>query len=206
MRGWDGPTGVGTPIGLGGFATGGLALHNPGNVKAGANLALSWSTKLAFGSTGSAPVSYALTSGSLPPGTGLRADGVVRGTPTGVGSGTAIITATAGTATGATVLNWSVLHRFVHTGTAKIPEGKAKVGATVHAQVGTIRRDAKTGTVVKPNAKVQWLKNGRPIKGATTSRLRLTSKLKGHRISFSYSVSAKGYLDFAGVGKAIAIH
>ncbi|HEY3737802.1 MAG TPA: S8 family serine peptidase [Jatrophihabitans sp.] len=199
--GWDGPTGVGTPNGLGGFAPGGIVLRNPGPERVGVHKAtIGWKV-----TSNTAGATYALTSGALPHGLVLGPDGIVRGKPKDVGSGQAVITATLGTApnpvrTGATVLSWNVLHVFV-AGKPKT-KGAFRTGVTLHAAVGTLRRDSRSGRVVHPKPKLQWLKDGKPIPGATKSKLKLTSKLTGHRISLRCTLATAGYLTLTATSKA----
>jgi hypothetical protein len=186
--GWDGPTGLGTPNGIGGFAPGGFVLHNPGPQQAGIGRSVSWNiSALGGGAT------YAVTSGALPPGLSLRADGVVRGKTQNAGGGSAVITATSGTRTGTTVLLWQSLHVFYADHKPQV-KGTAKVGATVRLAIGAIRRDSAHGARVRPVAKVQWLKDGKVIPRATKTTLKITAKFVGHHISCRYTVSQRGYL------------
>jgi hypothetical protein len=186
--GWDGPTGLGTPAGIGGFAAGGLVLHNPGVSKSGIGRRVAWRVS-ALGTS----ATYAVTSGTLPSGLTLGSDGVIRGATRGLGGGRAVITATNGARSGTTVLLWQSLHVFHVTRKPQI-KGTVKVGSTVRTSVGTVRRDSARGPVVRPAPKVQWLKDGKPIPGATRTTLRITSNFAGHRISYRYTLRATNYL------------
>jgi hypothetical protein len=56
----------------------------------------------------------------------------------------------------------------------------------------TLRVTKGTWTPTTVTRKIQWLANGKRIKGATKSRLRLTKKLAGKRISVRVIASAPG--------------
>ena len=64
-------------------------------------------------------------------------------------------------------------------------KGIVKVGQRLRVTKG-----AWNPTSVK--RKVQWLANGKKIKGATKMRLRLTSKLAGKKITVKVTASAAG--------------
>jgi hypothetical protein len=62
--------------------------------------------------------------------------------------------------------------------------GTARVGRKLHAQIG--RWTAGTRLTV------QWLANGKPIKGATGTTLKLNQKLKGKKVAVRVTGSLKG--------------
>ncbi|WP_167736786.1 lamin tail domain-containing protein [Nocardioides sp. 1609] len=70
--------------------------------------------------------------------------------------------------------------------------GTAKVGSTLTGTGGTTSPAAVT-------RRYQWLADGTPIAGATSSRLRLVGQLAGKRISLRVSASAAGYSDLTTV-------
>jgi subtilase family serine protease len=107
--GWDGPTGLGTPNGVGaltaGSSTGSVGVANPGNQGGTVGTAVSLSNSA---TGGSAPYSWTAT--GLPAGLAINASsGTVTGTPTTAGSSTVTITAKDSTgATGSTSFTWTV--------------------------------------------------------------------------------------------------
>jgi hypothetical protein len=67
--------------------------------------------------------------------------------------------------------------------------GTAKVGKTLTAAPGTWKAGSASLAV-----SLQWLNNGKAIKGATKSTLKLSKSLAGHKISLKVSVSVpEGY-------------
>ncbi len=92
--GWDGPTGLGTPIGTTAFApsgTSGVTITNPGAQAATIGSAFSL-TLSARGGSGS----YSWTGTGLPPGLSLSTAGVVSGKPSATGSFAVTVTGTSG--------------------------------------------------------------------------------------------------------------
>lgn len=66
-------------------------------------------------------------------------------------------------------------------------------GVAAVAEVLRVTRGTwNPGTVSR---KVQWLADGKRIKGATKARLRVTKKLQGKRIAVRVRVSAPQHLD-----------
>ena len=65
-------------------------------------------------------------------------------------------------------------------------KGTAKVGKRLRVTQGTLNPTAV-------ERKIQWLANGKKIKKATKRRLKVTSKLRGKKITVRVTVSAPGY-------------
>jgi hypothetical protein len=81
------------------------------------------------------------------------------------------------------------------TGKVKVT-GKAKVGKTLKAKPG--KADGATVTY-------QWLANGKAIKNATKSKLKLTKGLKGKKVSVQATYGKDGYLDTVQTSKAVKV-
>lgn len=75
--------------------------------------------------------------------------------------------------------------------------GKAKVGWTLTGTDGTWTPTPATTTY-------QWLANGAPISGATSTKLKVGPSLVGKAITFRVTVSADGFLDATATSAATA--
>lgn len=75
--------------------------------------------------------------------------------------------------------------------------GTAKVGKVLKAVTGTWPK----GTVLK----VQWLANGKPVKGATKPKLKLTKKLKGKKVNVVVTGTKPGYAPKVKKSKAVKV-
>ena len=86
--------------------------------------------------------------------------------------------------------------------TAPAPAAPAAVRAVMVVKMPKIKGTAKVGQRLRvtkgawnPTSvkrKLQWLANGKKIKGATKTRLRLTSKLAGKKLTVKVTASAAG--------------
>ena len=199
--GWDGPTGLGVPLGLGGLATTTPAVppvtltpRSPGAVTATKGRTVRWDVRVT-GRTPASGVAYAAS--GLP--AGLRiSGGAVTGTPTRTGSGTATITArptggvTPNFRAGRTTIRWRVVvHRIARVGAIRVG-GALRRGRKVSAVVGTFRRDSRTGAVVHPHLRYTWYAGGRVVGGAHARTLTLRSGWKGKRVWFKVTASGTG--------------
>jgi hypothetical protein len=106
--GYDGPTGWGTPNGLGAFGgstTGGsVTANNPGNQTGTVGTAVSLQLSA---SGGTAP--YTWTATGLPTGLSISSGGLITGTPTGTGTFSVTATAKDSTGvTGSTAFTWTI--------------------------------------------------------------------------------------------------
>ena len=105
--GWDGPTGNGTPNGIGlfgGGTTGSVTVTNPGSKSSQVNTAVSLQMAA---SGGQSP--YTWTASGLPAGLSISDSGLITGTPTTAGTSTVTVTATdANGAKGQTTFTWKV--------------------------------------------------------------------------------------------------
>lgn len=199
--GWDGPTGLGSPLGVEGLRTSTKAVapvtlspRNPGTVTATKGRATRWNISY----TGRAPVTGVTYSATGLP-AGMRVlGGYVTGTPTRTGSGTATITARAvGGATptyrtGSTTFHWKVVvHRIVRTGRIAVT-GQTRRGTRVTATVGLFREDTTRGAVVHPHLSYVWYAGGTRVRGVTGRTLLLRSAWRNQRVSFTVTASGPG--------------
>ena len=111
--------------------------------------------------------------------------------PTGIGYPVGV----AGFATDDEVLG----HYFVRNGQARVV-GKTRVGRVVTAHLAPIHQDSANGLDITNTAatSLQWLRDGKPIKGATDSTYKLTKRDAGSRISFTATVTSATYTTPAG--------
>lgn len=208
MKGYDVPSGLGVPQGVGAFVADGsphvIELKKPVEVTSYRGQSLS--VKLRAKSANSAEVTF--FAAGLPKGLTLRSDGTVFGKPLTLGRTTVRLTVvdTSG-ATATTSFAWTVskLHKFVAARAPKII-GKVKVGGVVSASVGTLRRDSMKGAVVRPAVKVQWLVNGKAVKGATKASFRIPAKYKGMKISFRATVAKTAFKTVVHVTPHATVH
>ena len=119
--GYDGPTGLGTPNGVGAFGVPGgdyVTVTDPGNQVT----PLSSPVSLQIHATSSAglPLTYSAT--GLPPGLSISSSGLITGTAGGpAGSHTASVTVSDGTASGSTTFAWTVkAATVVYSGTIRL--------------------------------------------------------------------------------------
>ncbi|NUR29113.1 MAG: hypothetical protein HOV83_25285 [Catenulispora sp.] len=107
--GYDGPTGLGTPNGLGAFTAGGtgsetVSVTNPGNQTGVVGTAVSKQ----ISGTDSAGKTLTYSATGLPAGLAISSSGLISGTPTTAGTSSVTVTASSGTATGSTTFSWTV--------------------------------------------------------------------------------------------------
>jgi hypothetical protein len=201
--GWDGPTGIGTPIGLAGF--GGLGIvtvRNPGTVTSFAGSGAAINTRAT--DTAAAAIRYTAT--GLPSGTWMRADGYIVGTPSRNGSYLVTARATdAFGAVGAAAFRWNVnLHRMVTSSTPRVA-GIVRAGRVVSASFGVWRADSVRGGVIRPVAHMQWYVDGRPARGATGWSVRIAAAWRHHTLSYLLTASARYYSGYAHRTPAVRI-
>lgn len=81
----------------------------------------------------------------------------------------------------------------------KVPviSGATKVGSTLKCSTTLWTKSAKV--------QYQWLANGIAIKGATSSSLKLTSALKGKKISVKVTQSATGYMTASKTSSTVSV-
>ena len=198
--GWDGPTGLGAPLGLGGLSattpvTSPVTLkpHNPGNVTATRDRSARWNVTYS-GTKPPSGITYSAR--GLPAGMRLSG-GYVTGIPTHTGSGTATITVrpaggtTSAFKAGSTSFGWRVIvHAIVRTGTVRVA-GTLRRGRTVSATVGTFRQDSTRGTVLHPRLTYAWYVGGKRVAGAYRT-LRLQNAWHRKRVQFKVTASGPG--------------
>jgi subtilase family serine protease len=107
--GYDGPTGLGTPNGLGAFTSGGtstetVSVTNPGSQTGVVGTAVSKQ----ISATDSAGKALTYSATGLPAGLSISSSGLISGTPTTAGTSSVKVTAASGTATGSTTFSWTV--------------------------------------------------------------------------------------------------
>ena len=85
-------------------------------------------------------------------------------------------------------------HYFVRHGQARVV-GKTRAGRVVTAHLAPIHQDSANGLDITNTAAtdLQWLRDGKPIKGATGSTYKLTKRDVGSRISFTATVTSATY-------------
>ena len=74
-------------------------------------------------------------------------------------------------------------------------KGQAKVGKTLTASPGTWSPSPTSTTY-------QWLRNGKPISGATSATYKLKAKDEGKKVSAAVTVTSSGYVDSTATSKA----
>jgi hypothetical protein len=191
-RGWDGPTGLGTPKGLNGFApparTKILAIHNPGPQQTwnGSGVAI---RAVGQDSDRRVPLRYSAT--GLPPGAYIGTDGNIRGRPSSPGS--RVVTVTVRDANGASAkmaFRWTVIdHHIAASSTPKIT-GTVARGHTVTATYTSWRYDKPTGSLSHPTVHFQWYFDGRPIGAANKKTLTLSTSTSWYHHRLSLKITA----------------
>ena len=121
--GYNGPTGLGTPNGVGAFGVPGgggdhVTVTDPGNQVT--SLGSPVSLQIHATSSGGYPLRY--SAGGLPPGLSISSSGLITGTARGpAGSHTASVTVSDGTASGSTTFTWTVQAATVaYSGTIRL--------------------------------------------------------------------------------------
>ena len=121
--------------------------------------------------SGATAASYTLTAAELGKAISLRVTATADGHTDGVATSTATAPVAAGTITSTT---------------APKVTGTAKVGRTLTGTAGT-------WTPVPATTSYQWLADGKPVAGATSTTLKVGPSLVGKRISLRVAVTAPGY-------------
>jgi hypothetical protein len=190
--GWDGPTGVGVPLGINGLsaALNIVVVHNPGTVTSYAGRGLAINTKAS--DSGHAAVRY--TASGLPKGASMRSDGFIVGTPTRAGAYNITVRATDGLgSTGSTTFRLNVvLHHIVTTQRPHVA-GTVRHGHTVSVSFGTFRQDSVHGAVIHPHYHVQWYLSGKAIRGATGTKVKIPSSWRGRSLKYRVTASSTYY-------------
>jgi hypothetical protein len=204
--GWDGPTGVGVPQGIAGFAQvdpGTVHVHNPGSVTSWAGAAVKLDT--AAGDSQNYRISYYRARG-LPRGTAISTGGYLTGRPKAAGSYRVTVRATdsLGT-TGATTFAWTVRLHHIVTGARPHIAGIIRRGHTVRAAFGGWHRDRATGASIHPRATFRWFLDGRRIRGATRSSLWLHAAWRGHRVSVRVTAARRYYAGYRHTTAAVRV-
>jgi hypothetical protein len=133
---------------------------------------------------------FEITSGELPDGLTLSADGVLSGTPTENGDFTIEVTASNGL-DATTTLTLHVGKAHFTTDVAVTLSGEARVGARLDAVV--------TAITPAPDALAyQWLADGTPIPGATSASFTVPASLASAAISVRVTAVRVGYVDSVG--------
>ena len=192
--GWDGPTGLGTPIGLTGFTapattppapTGTVTVRDPG--AQGGWLGSPVSIDTSATDTATLALHYAAT--GLPAGLGIGSGGRISGSPTRAGTFSVRVTATdtAGVSGSITFTLTVREHRLV-TGRAPWISGGYRVASTLTLNHGGWRLDSPTGPVAGGvTVRVQWYADGAPISGAAGYRYTVARAVQGKRLSVRLS-------------------
>ena len=184
--GWDGPTGLGSPIGIAGFANPALAritMHRHANVTDWAGTA----ARVSVTSQDSKNLAALYTARGLPPGINLGSNGVTSGKPARAGKWNVVVSGHDATgAIASTRFVWTVRqHTFVATHKLQII-GARKVGHVLIAQYGPFHEDSAHGKIVKPKVSFQWYLNGHAIPAdrfGRSSALEIARSMRGKRVA-----------------------
>lgn len=175
--GYDGPSGIGSPIGVAGFAAvpwTPITLTSPGDVDdfVGDQVAIE------FTATSADPlprIRYAAS--SLPPGVELRQNGATSGSPTRPGNYTVTVHAlsSAGPRAKATFI-WHVGKHSIVAAQPPRVVGTAALGRTLHVRVPAWRQDSAGGPRIYPTVHYRWLVDGHQIRTATARSFTIPSQ------------------------------
>ncbi|WP_441251643.1 putative Ig domain-containing protein [Kitasatospora sp. McL0602] len=199
--GYDGPTGLGTPNGVGGFASGStgtetVTVTNPGaqNSKGSSPVSLQ-----VYGSDSAGnALTYSAT--GLPAGLTISSTGLITGTPTTAGASTVTVTATSGTATGSTTFTWTVGSGGGESVTFRSPGNQSgATGTAVSLQVygsdsaGNALTYSATGLPAGLTISTSGLITGTPTTaGASTVTVTATSGTATGSTTFTWVVTGSG--------------
>jgi hypothetical protein len=146
--GYDGPTGIGTPNGIAGLASGTSTGHtvtvtNPGNQTGAVSTAVS----LRIGATDSASgQALTFTASGLPAGLSINSSGLISGTPTTAGTSSVTVTATDTTgAHGSASFSWAISNAGGGCGT------HTQLLGNPGFETGSAAPWAATAAVINPN-------------------------------------------------------
>ena len=190
-RGWDGPSGIGSPIGIAGFAAiYSIVVHNPGTVTGYTGSPVSLNVRAS--DSGHLVVTFSAT--GLPTGATVRSDGLIVGAPKMAGR--YVVTVTGHDARGSgssTTFRWNVNNHTLVTTAVPHISGALRRSATVTADYGTFRQDSVRGPLVRPLVRFQWYVDGRAIAGAVHAQFKIPTNYLRHRISFHLSATATNF-------------
>lgn len=199
--GWDGPSGLGSPLGIGVAAfrappAGGVSIHNPGHVTGFAGGYKS--VNVAGSDSRNRRLTY--TARGLPRGVSLHGNGTLTGRPVAHTKAAVAVTAwDPGGGSATARFTWTVRQHRLVPSTRPHVVGKFRVGHAVHVTPGRFHVDSAHGAKVSAHLAVRWYLNGHRIKGATHAKLhlrpayrhgRVSARVKAHRTYF-YGWSAK---------------
>jgi Putative Ig domain len=153
QAGYDGPTGIGTPNGIAGLASGGntVTVTNPGNQVGAVGTAVSLQVRATDSASGQ---TLTFTAGGLPAGLSISSSGKISGTPTTAGTSNVTVTASDATgARGSASFSWTIN-----------PSG----GCGTHTQVlgnpgfetGSAAPWTSTAAVINPNGAGETARSG----------------------------------------------
>jgi hypothetical protein len=196
--GYDTPSGLGVPQGVGGFVAGAapntILLSKP---KGLTSYVGRWATvKLKARNSVSARMTFFAT--GLPNGLTLAPNGTVTGKPTSSGSHIVRLTVVDNRGSRArTSFVWTVatLHRLVVL-RKPVVSGTLVPGSVARANWGAMHRDSASGKAVHPKIAVQWFVNGRPVKGATKRTFRIPASFAGKHLSVRVTAVAPAYIAY----------
>ena len=189
--GWDGPSGVGSPIGVAGFdGIYSIAVHNPGAVNSYAGTGVGLNVQ----ATDSGHIAVTYSASGLPAGTTLHSNGTITGAPSRAGNYTVTINVRdAKGSNGVASFRWRVVNHTMVTSSVPHISGALHRRATVTAVYGSFHQDSVRGRLISPAAHLQWYLDGRAIPGAVHPRLTIPDRYLHHRLSFALSASARNY-------------
>lgn len=183
--GYDTPSGLGVPQGVGGFVAGlapsTITMTKPQKLTS----YVGKSTVVTLKAKNSSAARMTFFASGLPSGLTLKTNGAVTGTPKVAGTNTVrltVVDAAGSRATTSFVWKIATPHKMVASSDPTI-RGEIKPGSVVTATWGVLREDSAKGRVVHPKITIRWLVNGRPVKGATKPTFRIPASFAG-KLSF----------------------
>jgi hypothetical protein len=205
--GYDTPSGLGVPQGVGGFIDGSalstISLTRP----SGLRTYLGSSAKLTLKAKNTTRARMTFFASGLPKGLTLRSNGTVTGRPTTVGSHLVRLTVVDSHGARATTsFTWTVArpHHMIVLQSPGIA-GSVRPGSVVSAALGAIRKDSAHGKVLHPRVSVQWFVDGRAVKGATKRTFRIPPSYGGRRIAVRVVASMRTYTSYRSMSPNVTV-
>ncbi|HEY3736686.1 MAG TPA: putative Ig domain-containing protein [Jatrophihabitans sp.] len=197
-KGYDTPSGLGVPQGVGAFIAGPTSSTITVTKPSKLTSYVGQSTTVKLKASNSTAARMTFFASGLPSGLTLKTNGTVSGKPKGAGTHTVRLTVVDGLGSQVTTaFTWKVTkpHKLIAVRKPTI-HGTIKPGSVVKATWGTLHKDSTKGRAVHPKVALQWLVNGRPVKGATKQRFRIPASSAGKKISFRITANELSYVPY----------